>query len=160
MTRSACRAALKHAGWRGEDMPRVPELSVVLADDDFIRRLNRERRGHDRPTNVLAFPVLTGAELGALIKRSNAGAGPEAPILLGDIVVSHETAAREAGERQIPLADHLAHLIVHGVLHLHGYDHIDNDRAEVMEAIEAGVLGGLGIPDPYQPAARSEGAAP
>lgn len=111
------------------------ELCVLLADDARMRELNHAWRGQDRATNVLAFPAPQGA----------AGA----PRLLGDVVLAAETVLREANEQAIPVRDHLAHLVVHGVLHLLGHDH-ENDRdAEMMEARERKILAGLGLPDPY-----------
>lgn len=110
------------------------EISVVLCGDTFIRELNRKWRGRDEPTNVLSFP---------------AGRDPASAPLLGDIVISYETAAREAIEAGKPLRDHTAHLLVHGFLHLTGHDHNDAVEAEAMEALERAVLARLGIADPY-----------
>lgn len=117
------------------------EVCVVLADDPFVKELNRTWRGKDKPTNVLSFPI------GAM----PAAAGPE-PVrtpLLGDIVLALETIAREAGEQGKSFPDHLAHLVVHGVLHLLGYDHEDNADADEMEALERDILEDLDIADPY-----------
>lgn len=110
------------------------EVSLVLCDDSFIAGLNRKWRGIDKPTNVLAFP---------------SGGDPATASVLGDIVIAFETAAREAGEAEISLHDHVAHLVVHGFLHLVGYDHIDDDEAEEMERLEVRTLALLGIADPY-----------
>jgi probable rRNA maturation factor len=110
------------------------EISVVLCDDAFIRALNREWRGHDEPTNVLAFPA-----------RDDPASTP----LLGDIVIAFEIASREAFEAGKPLRDHVAHLLVHGFLHLIGHDHKEAAAAETMEALERASLGRLGIADPY-----------
>jgi probable rRNA maturation factor len=113
------------------------ELSLILTSDAEQRRLNRRYRGQDRSTNVLSFP--TGA-----------AAGPAtAPLLLGDVVLACETVAREAAEQQKPFADHLRHLVVHGVLHLLGYDHSEEREARRMEALETAILRQLGVPDPY-----------
>lgn len=118
------------------------EVSVVLADDDFIAALNRDYRGKDRPTNVLSFP---------------SGATERAPgqgqVLLGDVVVAVETVRREAAAQGCGVPDHLAHLVVHGTLHLLGYDHEDDDEAEVMERREVELLADLGVADPYREAA-------
>jgi len=116
------------------------ELAIVLADIGLQQRLNREYRGVDAATNVLAFPAW---ETGT---HSAAGA----PILLGDVVLALETVAREASEQDKPIADHLRHLVVHGVLHLLGYDHMTPTEAAVMEALERSILVELGVPDPYR----------
>lgn len=119
------------------------EACVALSDDATLRELNHQFRGKDAATNVLSFP---------------ASAGPAAPGLpaLGDIVLAQETVAREAAEQGMPLAHHLQHLVVHGLLHLMGFDHeTDGDAAE-MEGIEVEALAALGIPDPY----RSDERAP
>ena len=118
------------------DTPTDVEVSLVLCDDAFIRALNKTWRGKDQPTNVLSFPTEAMA--------------PEAgPALLGDIVVAYETSAREAGEEGRSLDDHLAHLIVHGMFHLLGYDHGDEREADVMEGLETRALEALGIVSPY-----------
>ncbi|MDJ1158750.1 rRNA maturation RNase YbeY [Chelatococcus sp. SYSU_G07232] len=112
------------------------ELSIVLTDDASIRGLNRQWRGLDKPTNVLSFP-------GAAVDRL-----AEAPHL-GDIVVAFETVQREAEAEGKSLADHTAHLVIHGLLHLLGYDHETDAEAEDMEAREVAALARLGIADPY-----------
>lgn len=116
------------------------ELAIVLADIGLQQRLNRDYRGVDEATNVLAFP--------AWEPGTHAPAG--APILLGDVVLALETVAREASEHDKPIADHLRHLVVHGVLHLLGYDHMTPTEAAVMEALERLILVELGVPDPYR----------
>jgi probable rRNA maturation factor len=113
------------------------ELSVLLTDDSGIRALNRAWRHRDAPTNVLAFPAATIT------------AGRGAPRLLGDIVIAYETTEREARTARKPVADHLAHLAVHGFLHLVGYDHLNDAEARAMEGLETAILAGLDIPDPY-----------
>jgi probable rRNA maturation factor len=110
-------------------------LAIVLTDDSAIRALNREWRGIDRPTNVLSFPARP--VVSAL------------PVFLGDIVIAFETTMGEARSESKPFEHHLAHLAVHGFLHLLGQDH-DNDRdAEAMEDLERTILARVGIPDPY-----------
>jgi probable rRNA maturation factor len=111
------------------------ELAIVLTDDSAIRQLNHAWRGKDAATNVLSFPT--------------AQSGGE-PRLLGDIVLAHETIAREARAEHKPFADHVAHLAIHGFLHLLGYDHAQSADAETMEAAERDILHRLGIPDPYR----------
>jgi len=121
-----------------EDGP--AELSVVLADDALVQQLNRDYRGKDKPTNVLSF-ALTEAE----------EPEPEEgmPVLLGDVILAFETVRREAAEQSKSPDDHLTHLVVHGVLHLLGYDHETDDEAEEMEALETRLLASFGIADPY-----------
>ena len=117
--------------------------SMIFADDAEIHALNQQWRGKDRPTNVLSFPMLARAELLAL-----AADGP--PVLLGDIALAYETCAREAAEKAIALDHHAVHLVVHGLLHLAGYDH-ETSAAEAaeMEALETNALAFLAIADPY-----------
>jgi probable rRNA maturation factor len=129
------RRAAEAAMLDGEAPP--SEISVVLSDDEHIRELNKHHRGMDKPTNVLSFPAA----------RTKAPAG--GPRMLGDIVIAFETVEREAREEGKPIENHLSHLVVHGVLHLLGYDHEDDEEAEMMEARERQILAKLGIPDPY-----------
>lgn len=118
-------------------------VSLLFADDLAVHELNREWREKDKPTNVLSFPMLTREDLLAL------GAdGP--PEMLGDIALALETCAREAAEKSISLADHAAHLIIHGLLHLAGHDHETSaEDASNMEALEIKALALIGIADPY-----------
>lgn len=102
----------------------------MLTDDDEVRQLNARWRGQDKPTNVLSFP-----------------AGDA--VLLGDVVLAFETVEREAAAQGKRFGDHLSHLVVHGALHLIGYDHVKAGDAAAMEALERRVLAGLGIADPY-----------
>jgi probable rRNA maturation factor len=113
-------------------------IDVMLTDDAEQRRLNRIYRGKDASTNVLAFP------------QAETAPPADAPVLLGDVVLAFETVRREAAEQEKPLADHLRHLVVHGVLHLLGFDHEDAAEAMAMEAREIKILAGLGVPDPYR----------
>lgn len=118
-------------------------VSIVFANDAEVQELNREWRGKDKPTNVLSFPMLERAEL---LDLGNDGP----PEMLGDIVLALETCAREAGEKRLALADHAAHLLVHGFLHLAGYDHELSDAdAEAMEALEIQALALIGLDNPY-----------
>jgi probable rRNA maturation factor len=120
------------------------ELSIRLADDDEVRTLNAQYRQKDKPTNVLSFPMIQPDLLDTVTTNSDDG-----EVLLGDIVLAHGVCAREAAERGITIADHATHLIVHGTLHLLGYDHLGDDEAEAMEAIETDALASLGLADPY-----------
>ncbi|MEE4155159.1 MAG: rRNA maturation RNase YbeY [Erythrobacter sp.] len=118
--------------------------SVLFTTDEEVHALNREWRGRDRATNVLSFPMLERAELLGLERE-----GP--PAMLGDLALAHGTCAREAGEKGIALADHAAHLLVHGFLHLAGHDHETGEEdAEAMEALEIAILAKLGIRNPYE----------
>jgi probable rRNA maturation factor len=155
LQRAICEAAAMAATSGGE-------LAIVLTDDSAIRALNRDWRGQDQPTNVLSFPanapshslprkrgtVRVGAACGA---RARSGrAGERAPVrLLGDIVIAYETMAREAVAEHRPFAHHLAHLAVHGFLHLVGHDHAADADADAMEALEIAVLARLDVPNPY-----------
>lgn len=129
----------------------VPELanadifvSIVLADDNEVHALNRQWRAKDKPTNVLSFPMLSRDEL------LRVAASPGAPAMLGDLILAHGVCAREAQEKSVALANHATHLLVHGLLHLAGFDHEQgDDEAEAMEALETRILAGLGISDPY-----------
>ena len=111
------------------------ELAIVLTDDSAIRSLNRAWRGVDAATNVLSFPT------------KHAGGKPP---LIGDIVLAYETVASEARAQRKPFAHHVAHLAVHGFLHLLGYDHVERKEAEAMERLERQTLRRLAIPDPYR----------
>lgn len=119
------------------------EISVRLSDDEEIQRLNRDYRGKDKPTNILSFPMLEPAQVGPALARH------DMDLLLGDMALAFETTAREAQEKGIALADHVAHLLVHGTLHLLGHDHQDDSSADAMEALETRILAGLGISNPY-----------
>ena len=116
--------------------------SVLFTSDREIHALNREWRQRDQPTNVLSFPMMERAQLLDL-----APVGP--PVLLGDVALAHETCAREADDKGASLFDHAAHLVVHGLLHLAGYDHESPEEAEAMEALEVKALAILGVADPY-----------
>ena len=117
---------------------RGAELSVLLCDDEAIAGLNARWRGQERPTNVLSFPA-----------PPLRGAAPDGKVPLGDIAIAYETVVREAGEHGKPVSDHLSHLVVHGFLHLLGYDHHMDGEAEQMERLERHILARIGIADPY-----------
>lgn len=114
------------------------EIALLLTDDEGLRAMNLRFRGKDAPTNVLSFPA----------------EGEDG--FIGDIALARETCAREAAEKQLPLRDHAAHLIVHGMLHLIGYDHETDGEADAMERREAAILAGLGIADPYADAVETD----
>lgn len=136
LTEDTVRAAIAAAAAQA---PAQGEISVLLADDAAVRDLNRRWRGIDAPTNVLSFPA---AKEGAL---------------LGDIAIAYETVAREAAQEGKPFLHHLAHLSVHGFLHLMGYDHQTDSQAAAMEGLERAALARLDIADPYL--ARETGTA-
>jgi probable rRNA maturation factor len=135
--RAARRAHALVGRWSG-----TSEVSVVLSDDETVRRLNGTYRGQDQPTNVLSFPVADG------VSEMLEGVG-DPPHLLGDIVVAYATTAAEAAAGGKPLSDHLSHLIVHGILHLLGHDHETEEEAAAMERLEVVILASLGIANPY-----------
>ena len=121
------------------------EVSVKFGRDDKVKALNAAYRGKDKPTNVLSFPMF-GAELIASVGRADGG-----EVLLGDVVLAAGVCAREAAEKNVPVRTHAAHLIVHGTLHLLGYDHETGEKdAEAMEEVERRALAAIGIADPYQ----------
>ncbi|MBB4284358.1 rRNA maturation RNase YbeY [Roseospira goensis] len=128
-------------------------LCVALEDDAAVQALNRDFRGRDAPTNVLAFAALEDAAGRVLAPPAETWGGDrdddDEPETLGDVVVALETTRDEAARAGKTLADHLSHLVVHGVLHLLGHDHQDDAEAAVMEGLETRILAGLGIADPY-----------
>jgi probable rRNA maturation factor len=130
------------------------EASVKFTGDDEVHVLNRDYRGKDRPTNVLSFPML---EPELLDRIADSGAGEA---LLGDVVLAHGICAAEAAEKGVAIADHACHLVVHGTLHLLGYDHEqDEAEAEAMEETERRALAALGIADPYATEVRTHNDA-
>jgi probable rRNA maturation factor len=126
--------------------PGVHQVALVLTDDEEMRTLNRTWRGKDAPTNVLSFPAGDTGATG----------------FLGDVVLAHETTCLEAREQKLKLQDHVAHLVVHGVLHLLGFDHMTDEQAERMEELERAALAALGVADPYaeESVTRSAEVAP
>jgi probable rRNA maturation factor len=123
--------------------PFTLSISISLSSNDEVQALNAQWRGKDKPTNVLSFPMLEADELGALANTD------DGEVLLGDMILAHGVCAAEAEEKGIPLTDHVTHLIIHGTLHLLGYDHIDDAQAEHMEALEVKALASLGLANPY-----------
>ena len=136
---SACLSSLEA---EAPDGMRPGEVVLLFTDNDAVHELNREWRGKDKPTNVLSFPMLERADLLDLAPE-----GP--PEMLGDLALAFGTCQREAAEKGVSVADHATHLIVHGTLHLVGYDHVDDHGAEAMEALEVKALASLGIANPY-----------
>ncbi|KQU62102.1 rRNA maturation RNase YbeY [Sphingomonas sp. Leaf339] len=124
--------------------PATIEISVRLTSDEEVHGLNRQYRDKDKPTNVLSFPMVQSDLIDTISQNSDDG-----EVLLGDIVLAHGVCVAEADERGIAVETHASHLMVHGVLHLLGYDHMNDDEAEAMEEIEREALGTLGIADPY-----------
>jgi len=141
---SFCHRIIEHTLTHVGFLKRVSEaeVSVLLTNDDAIAHLNASYRQKDKATNVLSFPVeeLTPGEYDDLPDE----------MMLGDIVLALETVQREAADEGKSLSAHLSHLLVHGTLHLLGYDHIDDIEAEEMESLEAEVLEGLGVKNPYE----------
>ena len=144
LARSAAAAAIAESAFPqlGTGVRSV-ELSVRLTSDAEVHALNSEWRGKDQPTNVLSFPMAEPEDL-----QSSGDAGPE--LMLGDVILARGVCASEAADKGIPLESHAVHLMVHGTLHLLGYDHMDDDSAADMEALEVRALARLGIADPYE----------
>ncbi|MBU2486501.1 MAG: rRNA maturation RNase YbeY [Alphaproteobacteria bacterium] len=139
LAQAALAAAVRDLADReGQPFPEEPpEVSLVLADDAMMAAINSQWRNQPKPTNVLsfpAFPLVPGGQPGPM---------------LGDIILARETIEREAADLGKPVDEHITHLIVHGFLHLFGYDHIENSDAEKMEAIETRILTSLDLSDPY-----------
>ncbi len=137
LTRAA-ETAIRHTPYAGL-LDCDFEVAIRLDSDDAVQRLNRDYRGKDKATNVLSFPMTAPEDLAA---------SPEP--MLGDIILAQGVCAREAAEKSVPLVGHAAHLVVHGILHLLGYDHEGDDEAEAMEAIERAVMAELGLHNPYE----------
>ncbi|MBK20583.1 MAG: rRNA maturation RNase YbeY [Rhodospirillaceae bacterium] len=135
--RDLCNQAVSAAFGVAEVATEGAEVSVVLADNLFVQSLNKSWRKQDKPTNVLAFPC------------AEPGANHESVHLLGDIVVADSVVEKEAREQGKTCAQHLAHMVVHGTLHLLGFDHLSDEKAQDMEALETQALAALNIKDPY-----------
>ena len=145
LIRDAAEAAIAESAFPQLSAGARPvELSIRLAGDDEVRQLNAQWRGKDKPTNVLSFPMAEESEL------ADARVRPE--LMLGDIVLARGVCAAEAENKAIAIEDHAAHLIVHGTLHLLGYDHGEEEIAADMEAREVRALARLGIANPYEDA--------
>jgi rRNA maturation RNase YbeY len=124
-------------------------LSISLVDDSEIAELNREHRGKDKPTDVLSFPLYEAGEQ-ALAPSTNSGQGPER--LLGDVVISIDTARRQAADYDAPLQNELYRLLIHGILHVLGHDHEEPAERAAMEAEERRLAAAIGMPWPYEDA--------
>jgi probable rRNA maturation factor len=165
----AVDAAVRFAGLPGLAEYQSPvEVSIKLTDNAEVQALNRAWRDKDKPTNVLSFPMLeedaleqlrhpervsgsyflSDAEKIKTLKHVQ-GDEQEMEMLLGDIILAYETCAAEAKEKNIPVAHHATHLVIHGMLHLLGHDHIEDDEAELMEALEVKALASIGLNNPY-----------
>lgn len=130
-----------------EKIPHL-ELSILLTDDQNIRILNKDYRGRDKATNVLSFPSLSEEDIDIFLKQGSEM--PDFPVILGDIIFAWETIKRESLDQGKSLSDHFSHLCFHGMLHLMGYDHVEEARAVEMEALEKKLLSKLSIDDPYE----------
>ena len=141
---AACAAALAqtpHAGLA--DASATVEVAVRLTDDAEVRGLNRQYRGKDRATDVLSFPMVQADLIDGLANSD------DGEVLLGDIVLAAGVVTAEAAAKNVAVPDHATHLIVHGLLHLLGYDHEQGPDAEHMEMLETAAMAALGLPDPY-----------
>lgn len=131
--------------------PMAVEVAVRLTDDAEVHTLNRQYRDKDKPTNILSFPMLAPDMLVGMSSSKDGANTDDGEVLLGDMVLAHATAAREAQAKGWPLAAYCQHLIVHGTLHLLAYDHeLGEAQANHMEALERAACAALGLPDPYE----------
>ena len=145
LAHEAVRSAVRHSRFVAlAESELVAEVSVRFTDDAEVRALNASYRGKDKATNVLSFPMVEPELLGSVASAE------DGEILMGDIVLAHGVCAAEAAEKKVAVETHASHLVVHGALHLLGYDHEEGEaEAEAMEAVERKALAALGISDPY-----------
>ncbi|MCH8861831.1 MAG: rRNA maturation RNase YbeY [Proteobacteria bacterium] len=131
----------------------MAEMSLTFADDNYMQELNARYRGIESPTNVLSFPAASVADfpVNPADFSVSPAEGPRPELLLGDLVLGFETVVKEAENQGKRLGDHVAHLVIHGVLHLLGFDHVQDDQAARMERLETSIMENLGIDDPYCP---------
>jgi len=142
--------AWAQAAWQGESNAE-PELSLRIVSAAESQQLNNDYRGKNTPTNVLSFPMEMDEELLLMLEEPNADESENFTTnMLGDLAICAEVVEREAKQQNKTLEAHWAHMLVHGVLHLQGYDHIENDQAEEMETLETSIMQELGFTDPYQ----------
>ncbi|MEE3626246.1 rRNA maturation RNase YbeY [Nitrospirillum sp. BR 11752] len=154
VTKAARKALVQALAVDADALPEGEgEVSILLSDNAAVRVLNHQYRGKDKPTNVLSFPMLGDEDEDEEFELPEGMDRP--PYLLGDIILAYETLMTEAAEQNKPVANHLTHLVIHGVLHLLGYDHIEDAEAETMERLETVILADMGIADPYR-----DGAGP
>ncbi len=140
LVKKACEQAFKFGNAGDYELPiKTVEVSLVLSDDKTVQELNKTYRNQDKPTNVLSFAALDDEDEPVF-----------EGMLLGDIIIAFETTEKEAIEQGKPLENHLFHLVVHGVLHLLGYDHLNEEEAQTMEALECLILEKNGIKKPYE----------
>ncbi len=138
---AAAFAVSSHGGLASA--PFTLSVSIKLADNQEVQTLNRDWRGKDVPTNVLSFPMIASDEFEALANTD------DGEVLVGDMILAHGICVAEAQEKGLPLSDHVAHLVIHGTLHLLGYDHVDEHDGDMMEALEVKALASLGLHNPY-----------
>lgn len=144
LAQDAVAAAVRHSPYAAFDTAStVYEIAVKLTDDGEVQSLNRAYRQKDKPTNVLSFPMVQDDLLEGTANTD------DGEVLLGDIVLAEGVCAAEAQAKGISMADHAAHLIIHGTFHLLGYDHMGDSEAEAMEALEIQALASIGLNDPY-----------
>jgi probable rRNA maturation factor len=140
----AVAAALAVAPYSGlSETKATVSISIRFADNEEVQGLNQGYRDKDKPTNILSFPMVPRDMLDIVTNTD------DGEILLGDMILAHEICASEAVEKSIPLSQHVTHLIVHGTLHLLGFDHLDDIEAEHMEALEVKALASIGLANPY-----------
>ena len=140
----AARTALEHSPFKLLlDKVVCAEISIRLGTDEEVRALNAQYRQKDRPTNVLSFPMVQPDLIEGLANSD------DGEVLLGDIILAQGVCAAEAAEKGVAVETHASHLVVHGMLHLLGYDHMDEAEAERMEQLERDALAAIGIADPY-----------
>jgi probable rRNA maturation factor len=150
-----CSRVMRHClKCAAPNLERQTLISVLLTDDETVRELNRTHRHQDKPTNVLSFPQVDDETIDRLITNSVAAIDEEdtpdnPPVMLGDVILALQTVSWEARDQDKALTDHLAHLLVHGCLHLLGHDHEAEDEADRMEAFETAILAEIGVADPY-----------
>lgn len=148
LVEAAAAAAAAHGDVASRLPDAIGEAVIVLSSDAQVAKLNGEYRGKPKPTNVLSFPAPEDTPAGSI----------DDAVALGDIILAAETVCAEAAEGDIPPAHHLQHLVVHGILHLIGFDHLTPAEAEAMEAVEIKILARLGVPSPYADSEPLDGA--